>query len=144
MQRHGWLAVACALIAILVVPAIASADNSFSCRSSAARATLGGNDVAEPTVANRPNDPCLAEAAGVPEVQALGARLQQAPTPDAFATTSTNRVKPAPADQSATSEAGISHADLLSNPAGGWVATVDGINSKATAYCAGSQTLFDT
>src|SRR3954453_2848120 len=144
MSRHGWIAAACSLVALLTAPAVASADNSFTCRASAARATLGGTDVAEPTVANRPADPCLADAAGVPEIQGLGAGIQQAQTRDAFAQTTTNRVKPAPADQSATSEAGIAHADLLANPSGGWVLTADAVNSRATAYCAGSQTLFDT
>src|SRR4051794_16673497 len=144
MPRQGWLAAAFTLVAILVVPSIASADNSFSCRSSAVRASLGGTDVAEPTVANRGNDPCAADAAGVPGVQALGAAIQQAQTRDAYATTKTNRIKPNPAEQSASSEAGVSHVDALANPAGGWVLSADGVTSKATAYCAGSQTLFDT
>src|SRR4051795_8858162 len=137
MPRHGWLAAALsALVAILVLPAIASADNSFTCRASAARATLGGNDVAEPAVANRPNDPCVGDAAGVPDVQGLGAGLQQAQTRDAFAQTTTNRVKPNPADQSVTSAAGVAHAGLPANPSGGWVLSADGVTSSSTAYCA--------
>jgi Ca2+-binding RTX toxin-like protein len=143
MRRSGWVAaVACALVVASVVPATASADNSFTCRASAARANLGGTDVAEPAVANRPNDPCAADAAGVSDAQALGAAIQQAATRDAYAATATNRVKPNPADFSATSAAGVAHADALANPAGGWVVSADGLSSQATAMCAGSQVLF--
>jgi Ca2+-binding RTX toxin-like protein len=143
MSRQGWVAAAIAMLAVaLLVPASASADNSFTCRGSAARVTLGGtNVIAEPAVANRGNDPCTGDAAGVPEVQLLGAdQLQQATARNAYAKTSTFRVKPSPADQSGTAEAGVDHTDALANPSGGWVLTADAVNSKTTAYCAGGQT----
>jgi Ca2+-binding RTX toxin-like protein len=124
------------------MPSLASADNNFTCRASATRANLGGTDVAEPTVANRGNDPCAADAAGVSDAQGFGAALQQGATRDTYARTSTNRVKPNPADQSATSAAGVGHADLVANPAGGYVVSADGLSSEATATCAGSQVLF--
>jgi Ca2+-binding RTX toxin-like protein len=145
MNRQGWVAAAIAtLAAALLVPASASADNSFTCRGSAARVTLGGtNVIAEPTVANRPNDPCTGDAAGIPEVQVLGApQLQQATTRNAYARTSMSRIKPSPADQTAAAEAGVDHSDALANPSGGWVVTADGVNSRASAGCAGSQTEF--
>jgi Ca2+-binding RTX toxin-like protein len=147
MSRQGWVAAAIAtLAAALLVPASASADNSFTCRGSAARVTLGGtNVIAEPTVANRPNDPCTGDAAGIPEVQVLGApQLQQATTRNAYARTAMNRIKPSPADWSSSAEAGVDHTDALSDPSGGWVVTADGVNSHANAYCAGSQPEFKT
>jgi Ca2+-binding RTX toxin-like protein len=145
VPRTGLIAAAVALAVVSIAPAAASADNSFTCRGSAARITLGGtNNAAEPVVANRANDPCVGDAAGVPEVQALGSQLQQATTRNAYAKTSLTRLKPNPADRSGTAEAGVDHTDALANPAGGWAVTADGVNSSASAYCAGSKTEFET
>jgi Ca2+-binding RTX toxin-like protein len=131
-------AAACALIAALLAPALASADsNTFTCRASAARATLGGNNAAEPIVANRPNNPCVADAAGVPDAQTLGSGVQQAEARGAYAETALANSNNNQFDQTATAKAAVAHADVLANPAGGYVVNADALSASVSAHCFG-------
>lgn len=77
MKRLSLLVVVvgCAIAAVAVTPASA-ASVARSCRASALRAQLGGGAISEATVANRPDTPCVTDAAGAPDANLVPLPVQ--------------------------------------------------------------------
>lgn len=151
--RSGHVVVLAALIALLALPASASGQSTvvWGCESSALRAELGGENIAEPITANKGAAMCQDDRASTPTIdQGTGGLVDpqlpivKATVETAYAETDIFGEGGATFAQVARSRAGAESArvEIANSEGEGLVIEVEGLTSRATGRCvAGVPTL---